>query len=271
MFFRNFQPGDTVAKWKKRVKTLIIPYLIWASVYYWYGVIYQRIPFVKQYLNTEGQIPISVTEWCKWLWKDSYYTLWFLKHLILFVILTPIIWVVCKEHIKRIPVGLVLLILIWIISGKELLPNYIPGNIVYYMLGAYISLNYADYVYKKSLVLTILSGCYMIGHAVTRFRYFNSVTIVLFILAIWFVLDVPKGLPIAPWQCRITFYYYVAHDIVLEPVKKITYLVGGKRPITAFVSYLFAPVFTLGILILIAMFMRRITPRLWILITGRNI
>lgn len=112
LFFRTFDIHKLSAKYKSRFFTIVIPYLIWCTLYYIYFILCTHIPFIKRLMNGTEVVEVSLSAWINSLWVNEYYTLWFLKNLILFILFTPFIWALLKNHIAKIPSGLIVLLIV---------------------------------------------------------------------------------------------------------------------------------------------------------------
>jgi len=96
------------------------------------------------------------------------------------------------------------------------------------------------------------------------------VTQVLFLLALWFAIDVfmKSGKKKMPWWMSITFFTYVAHDAFLEVFEKILFRIGGSNPAFALADYVFMPVLVEALLIGIAFLMIKYLPKVWKILSG---
>lgn len=269
LFYRTFSISGLFKKWKSRFFTIVVPYLIWCSIYYLYMVALTNIPFIKSLMNTTSVVEFSVLEWLKWLWIEQYYTLWFLKELILYIFAAPLIWALINNHWKKIPTGLITLVAIIVVL--EFIPFEIPytTGLEVYLVGAYIGLNCRNQLMIKNKIITILSLIYIAFTLVSAFRFWNIVTELLLFLAIWFACDfLPLEDKKLPWWMSITFFTYVAHDALLEALEKVMLLVFGKQVIFALLDYIFVPFLVFLILILVAYVLRKWLPVVWKVITG---
>ena len=268
LFFRNFHLSELIGKWKRRIRTILIPYFVWCSIYYLYCVGYTNLPIINRIVHS-SQIDFSVVEWIKWLWPNSYYTLWFLKALIILIVLTPVEWLVLKNHWQKIPTGLIVLVIIWLWSYDNTVSNPFPEGLPYYAVGAYIGLNHSSVVYKKTNWLSIIAILFVILQFATDFYYYNNLGKALIVVAIWLGMDMlPRDVKSKKWM-RWTFFYYVAHDMVLEVIEKIWYLVLGNTNMGAFTDFIIAPLVTLGILVFVSSILSKRLPKTWKILTGR--
>lgn len=210
-------------------------------------------------------IGLSVTTWLRWLGPDKYYTLWFLQDLIICIVLSPVIYLLLKNH-KKFPVGTLILIL-------GVLNVYfkwfsLPGGLIEYATGAWLAINYKDVVFYRNKALSIAAWIYIICLFATGFHWNGVVSEVLLLVALWFGLDIFSLEKELPWWMKITFFTYVAHDLVLKAISKILLLLFGSAPIWALITYILAPILVFAVLVFIATLLRRFLPHLWSVLTG---
>lgn len=269
LFFKTFEITSLLSKWRNRISTIVIPYLIWCTLYYLYLVLCTNIPFINSLMNSTDKVILSVHTWINSLWIDKYYTLWFLQNLIIFILLSPIIFILIKNHYSNIKTGFIILIILLIIKSKVTINTPYLSGIEMYLIGSYIGLNCKDYLVKKNTTISIIAAIYIGLVLISSFSYWNLLTETLFYLSIWYALDLIniKNIKI-PWWMSITFFTYVAHDVLLEGLEKIFLLVCGTKPIFALLDYIFMPLIVELILIFVAYFMRKRLPAIWKIITG---
>lgn len=271
LFFKSFTISNLASKWKSRLFTVVLPYIIWCTIYYTYYVIITNIPIIRSLMNTPNVVRFSITEWIRWLWVSEYYTLWFLQELIIFIAAAPVIWLLLNNHWKKFPTGLVALIMLIVIKQHSAINIPYTNGLEVYLVGSYIGLNCRKLLAVKNKTLTIMSLLYIIFTLVTVFRFWNIITEILLFIAIWFACDL---LPLAgkelPWWMSITFFTYVAHDAFLEAFEKMILIIFGKSAIYALLDYILTPIVVEIFLILIAYILRVRMPMLWKILTGNR-
>ena len=275
LFFRTFEWSKLIQKYKSRICTIISPFMIWCSIYYVYYCVLSRVPVVKEYINGGASIPVSLQTWGAWLWEDSYYTLWFLKELIVLIICTPIIAIVIKNY-KYVPVGM-LALGISLLHVLQVFPfDFFTFNI-YYLLGAYIGTNHKEAPLKECLGLTYIGRFSLIGvliwylYGLTSGVEANELVIIWACISVWFAFDGIEYESMPKWWFGISFYIYCIHDIVLEAFEKIFLLVFGNGSIFALLDFVFMPIIIVAICIFSAMILRKYLPALWKLLTGNRV
>lgn len=277
LFFRNFDLSMLRQKYISRGKSILIPYIIWNTIYYLYYVCMTRIPLIANIMSGDKKMSVSIIDYVQYIWS-GYYTLWFLRELIWLILLTPLWYFLLKQRKNYLPeVILVLMLLV----GLDII--HISGiNLnLYYISGAYWGLNYksimgrwqnrylAELCDSRKKVLSVVSAVGLSVIIVYGEKYIGRLwyNYLLFLL-IWTAMDLFPFKSNVPWWIKCTFFYYCAHDLVLEAVEKAILLLGGKSIFMAWIDYIFAPVITLMILISAAWILRKWMPLVWNALSG---
>ena len=268
LFFRTFRfTWDGIkSKYISRIKGIVIPYIIWCTLYYLYYVILTNLPNVKNLVNSDT-VPLSLLRWLDALWPHEYYTLWFLKELIILIALGPLIYIIFKNKY----IG-ALFLLIFVLNSQFGWVSIPLSGHIYYLAGAYIAVSLKNAEYYRNRILTVLGCVFLIALLALRFRFLDNTIIRLaFFVATWFAVDIFKNDHDYPWWMKITFFTYVAHDALLEMLEKLVLIVLGKRTIFALLDYIFVPLIVFAILAGIAAFLRRFLSKVWRVITGERL
>lgn len=269
LFFRTFEISRLFLKWKSRFFSVVLPYLIWCSIYYFYYVFCTNVPFIRGLMNGNEVVSFSLSEWGAWLWTKAYFTLWFLQDLIVMIAMAPLIWLLLKNHFKKIPTGFVALIAleIWLIYFASGVPA--QGSLEYYLVGAYIGLNCREWFGLRSKWFSIAGCAVLLILALTGFRQTDLIAKLLFFFSVWFAIDLlPLREKALPWWMSITFFVYVSHSMLLEAMEKIFLKAFGRAPIFALLDYCLMPIAVYLILIFVAWVLRKYLPVLWKVLSG---
>ena len=168
--------------------------------------------------------------------------------------------------------GLIVLIIFEIIIeyfGLDQL-QYISGLNIY-LVGCYVGLNCNKYLDYRNKKISAVSCVYIAVGLLSAFKVWNLCIEIILFIAIWFACDFlsmdDKKLP---WWMSITFFMYVAHDILLEVFEKIILIVFGIAPVFALLDYIFMPWIVVICLILISWILQKYMPDIWKLLTGNR-
>ena len=90
-FFRGFTMEKLSGKWRRRVKTLLIPYLVWNLLYYFGYLIANQAEFLRDIVN-KPDIRLSLEQMAEAAVFYRYNPVfWFMYQLILLVALAPLL------------------------------------------------------------------------------------------------------------------------------------------------------------------------------------
>ena len=98
LFYRGVNTiGDCLPRMRKRVKSLLVPYVIWNIIFVSWYVVLEYIPGVSIFVNSDVVSNIDFykpQDTLAYLFlKPAGFQLWFLRDLILYVTLSPVIYV----------------------------------------------------------------------------------------------------------------------------------------------------------------------------------
>ena len=104
-FYRDFDWGKLRGKWQRRIKSLLVPYIVWNFLYYLSYVIASRIPAVGDVVG-KGVVEFSLTAMVDAVVFHTYNNVfWYLYQLLWLVLLAPVLY----PLLKRVWSGLLLL------------------------------------------------------------------------------------------------------------------------------------------------------------------
>jgi hypothetical protein len=255
-------------KYKSRIKSILIPYLCWCTIYFLYFLVLTNVPVISRMMNSSDKVSLSFTTWFHWLWRDSYYTLWFLKKLMEYILLAPIIYVFLKDWKKNCPTGFCFLLFLCMCTFFEWYE--LPTGLVWYSLGSWIAINHKEWALYQNKKLSVVSAVYVLFILITAFQIWNVWLEIVFFIAIWFAMDLYNREVAIPWWMKITFFTYVAHDIFLEAYEKVILIIFGNKPMWALLDYIFTPVAVFVTLLVIASIFRRFLPKIWGILVGER-
>ena len=259
LFFRTFSFSREciTSKYLSRLKTIVIPYLIWNTIYYLYFVLLTNVPSIASHMNSE-KIEFSLRVWLEWMWLDKYYIFWFLQDLMVMILISPLLYLVLKDY-KRfrnlVGNGFIAMIIMYIITSG-LVCKHVPYFSFFYVVGAYIGINYKDvpkFFNRRYRLICILGVVAMLLISVIRLCAnvsLSRVEVIFFCICIWGAIEVKESLKDKklPMLIGESFFIYCSHDMVLEAVEKIWLMIGGESPLAAVIDYFCAPIISLFII-----------------------
>ena len=265
LFFRNFKMSMLFDKYRSRAKSIVLPYVVWTTLYYLFFVCIFRVPAIANVMNSKGEVSLGIGAYIRYVW-EGYYTFWFLRVLIWMILLTPILYLLLKRRKYYWPEPMLILLLL---IGLGII-NIPKVNLnIYYVLGAYLGMNFKELPNKENKIASIVAAvCFpflvILGGTYAGRLWYNC----LFFAVIWLAMNLFDFSHDVRWWVKCTFFYYCAHDMVLESVEKLILIIGGRSNLMAFLDYLLAPVITLLILICAAWVLRRWMKPIWQVLSG---
>lgn len=267
LFFRTYELKNTLQKYKSRYYSLVIPYIIWCTFYYLCFVLLSSNVATKNIIPIDMIRELSIISWVKSLFSESYYVLWFLKNLIIFVCISPALYLLLKNHKKNLPSGLLVLFLIVIVFMNYCNIELLSG-IEYYLVGSYIGINHKDLLFYQNRIISCISVIYLIVITITGYKYTGYIFDLLFIISLWFVFDLFNLEIELPWWMSITFFSYVIHDAFLELFEKILFLLFNNNHLIALLDYILMPIVVELVIIIFAYLLNKYLPKIYMVITG---
>ena len=270
LFFRGYQPDQLKRKWKNRVFTLVIPFILWNLIYYVIEILLRILPFTAgAFAGTE--VPVNLREILAAAFNCKYQPVfWFPQYLIIYTVLAPVIWALLRKKTSGlITIGAVLAAVL-ILSNIPLpgwtrtpllLLQYIPA----YLTGCYASIHLRAFFEDrpvtagKALAAWGLILVFVLWEIFLPSLYSLEMIRLCIGVLLWFALGViPYPAP-RRWM-RYTFYLYAAHGIIAKLCNMTICIKVSSRMLTGGITWLVLPVFIIIFCTLTGMFFERFRP-----------
>ena len=240
LFFANvekFTKEVYLQKIRRRIKTLLIPYIIWNLL--------MVIKLKDFYLS--------------FFWKPANLPLWFLRDLMIVTLLTPIIYIVVKKIGWWI---FVILLPVYVTGIWAIQPEPNPYAVCYFTLGAFMSIRKMDIIetfskYEKlSYLLFIALGISMILIYPTPvfpifllcFRLIGIPTV--FCLSNRILATTTQRIP--QIACNSSYFIYLAHYIFfLSFIDRSFFSLFGTSTTSLCIHYLICPLVKVAIFVIL--------------------
>lgn len=260
-------------KMKKKVSTVLIPYLLWNCFGMVFYMFVTRIPILSGMMNNGDIIEITIGNVLNGIFLHKYYfVFWYLQDLIVLVIATPIILLILKnKYIAIIEIAIVsvfsyLDITFYIINSS---------SVLFFSIGAFLAVYNRDFFEtrgEKGYLWVIVFGCisvirYFEIPIITKICYFVSPIIMWKAMDFFLKEDLLKQK--VSWFKKQSFFIYAVHVIPVTVVGHI-FTWFGSGTLWAVVSYLVAPMITIIGIYILAIGLNRYTPKLYGIITGNR-
>jgi len=286
LFFLNFNNtrSEIVDKLKKRLKTLLLPYLLWsAGVVLFYFVI-QAIPKVGVFFSKELIRNYSTSELLKTIFINPInFQLWFLRDLMVLVLVSPVLYYLIKY--LRLTI-VILFAFLWLFDIR--LQVLSTESLLYFTLGAYLSFNkinlyfsrlvkYGGYLIIAWLLVLILRITLIEMKLITVFEnmLLHKFGIMLGLIALWEFYDkMQEGKDMKNYKIynllSFSFFVYLFHEPILTIIQKVMLAVTGKSNTMILIDYFSSVIITIIISLIVGYLFKKVLPSVYALSTGNR-
>ena len=286
LFFLKVPEGmkSIYGKMRKRVGTLVVPYIIGCLFFVGFGVLMAVLPGVSKYMNS-SLMPLffkPIGEILRSIFYDAgngtpcAFQLWFLRDLILIVATSPL-WYLCLKHLKWGFVAVVFVLtyfdvphvpflsLFWFVLGGQLTKAKIE-------MGGVGRTKVAIFGLCLFLIISIIQ---LFFPDIIDWGLLRIPIILLGIIGAWGLYDVVFGKDFSlsrhQWfatACQFTFFIYLFHEPTLNIVRKLIVVVLGKNEFGYMASYLISPWIFTVCAVFAGLLFRKYLPRVYDVCTG---
>lgn len=265
---------------RKRVRSLLVPYVIWNIIFVGWYVVLHYTPGVSQYVNSDILSHLSLSRPFRCieylLIEPAGFHLWFLRDLIVYITFTPLLFCL----IRRYP-WFTLIALLCVFGGIA------RCGITYFVFGAVIAIHYGMEKFGSILSKPVVVICLMLfilNAVMTEFTACNSVVgnpywqqLVNFvgILALWGLYDIVFTIT---RQNRLTdfilslskysFFIYLFHEPVFNIIKKLGVKLWGISDLSLIVLYFINPLLMATFAVGVGWTLKKYLPRMYSILVG---
>lgn len=269
----NLNAQIYVEKLKNRINSLLIPYIIWVFLWTFFFVVISQLPFLKSYINAPFSISnFSINTVFDILKSPICYQFWFIRDLFFLVLIIPFL----NFILKRTPILFLLLLFVNLVYFKMDLLFFQLQSVFYFSIGLFLALN-ANKLTKISFSIDYkwvglfwVLCCFFIPNAI--FEYVVPFTIFIGIIFIWKLYDAINQ------ENRVFKYFYnysyysfflfAFHEPLQVSLKKIGFAILGKNEIASLILYFIIPIIVFLIAVNVGMFLKKISPKFYGILTG---
>jgi len=286
LFFINvdkLSEGVYKNKLAGRIKTLLIPYLFWNFIVFLLYYVISLIPQLNAYINKE----VDLHNFFSYFWNNSgenggtgfpiSYQFWFIRDLMMTVLLTPIIYFSVKKSKYH---GVLLLGILWYFNWWFHFDGFSLVCIFFFTAGAYFGINKRNLledfgkIKKNSFVLyPIIAFADLLTKKYDFNIYIHNAGIIMGIIFCFNVVAFlfEKGwLKSTKFLSAAAFFVFVVHDpFLLIVFRKLSYLIFHPQSDLALTTLYFAnPILVIFCAIALYYILKRFLPRFTKVITG---
>ena len=281
-FFKDYNNKKYLAKIKARLFTLVIPYLLWNTIWMLWEI-FTSYSFIAKFSTDSTPYPLTLTSILKGIFfYGCNIPFWFVFDLIIFSFAAPLVFLIIKN--KYIGVGSVICLSIVSLFGLHLPMDvfYYPMAIVFYLIGAIIGYHFFGFASQKSSKpLQIASVLFLAAYILAKniapqeihIDNYLTQTIVYTLAAfsLWNIADIfiERIKPRAIY--RRSFAIYAMHLNVAIVILKILAFCTPKNEWLEIPKFIIMVVSTLIIVNLICAFLEKFVPKVYATLMGNRV
>lgn len=256
LFFKGCTFDELERKYKSRIHSLLIPYILWNIIFVAIFFILAHVPVFASQMNL-GSILNSPKEIIMAILNSYHTDLWFVKNLMFYSLLAPVFLILFRN--KRLSFFfLILLLAIAVLLEPEYksmlrwAPIYQMGAMCgYYCNDQFVGpLLYGEHSKTFTCVaIIIFIGTYLLS------LWKNSDIYIIYTspLLIWFIVDgtlykVIENLKKKQWM-NYMFFIFCTHHFILNVLQKIIVLLCSPTQLVIHLTYILSPIVTILLLL----------------------
>ena len=278
LFFRNFDISRYFNKLKSRMRSLLIPYLFWNTVWTLFLIV-TSYTFISNFFIGREKFELSVANIFKSIFLYAGNNVfWFVFDLIIFVIVSPLIYCILKnKYLGLICIIASIVLLQFGIKLPEIFCR--ADSIVYFMIGSYYGLHGKKiFMLRTTTLAQILYGiifaiCVFINYLIkseiiTLLPALQVVFLFVFAISFWRFSDIfVAHIKNRPFLSR-SFMVYAMHENVAAVISKLLYIILPKSNIFCIPNSVLTIVITLVAINYFCVLVNKISPKFYKVISG---
>lgn len=272
LFYRNCTWHKIGAKLKSRVRSVLVPYIVWNFLYYLGYVIASRLPWLDQVVG-KGVIPFSLLAAVDAIIHYTYnYVFWYLFQLVLLILLAPVLYPVLRTRGSRE----IFFVLLWICVALDIRLPYVNADaLIYYSTGAVLSMETIWRERVEAPAHPCLLGSVLIGASILvywlglRMSWIPCFVLcrLLGVAGVWLLIP-GESLPEAGPYMHANFFLYATHFAQVRLINKAGARYFTGNPAVALGLYVLMPLLVLGITWPVGNVLRKHMPSVWGMLNG---
>lgn len=269
LFYKAFDSyEDWIGKIRKRIKSVVVPYLLWSTITWLFFVMLTHIPLIANHMNM-GKVSLDIQSIFHDIFMSTFAPLWYLRYLFIYMIIS----IFLKKIVDYKNVALVFIVVIMsanLITGYEYIGfwTWIPFFLIgacFQVYGVHFKLKYIKLIFILSIVTMIVS--YVNNESVSGV-YVYIYRVLISISAFQYFRFYKKSS--YKWRYDCSMVIYCGHIILVNVLEKIFFLIFGKSILIATVTYFSVTAISVYIISFLSKHIYLQFPRCWSLISGNR-
>lgn len=263
-------------KLKKKLYTLVIPYLIWNTLGFIFFFTITHIPFLSATVNGGETVHLTFENVFKGVFLHKYYySFWFMQDLIVITAISPLILLLLRN--RRLSCGVAVGLFSLCLFGIKL---YVcqTTSLLLFLIGGIFAVYHRDFweqPNRSKYETAVWCLLFVICSAVRwlNLPYIYTITLIASPIVFWKALDFLNAFKVYDrephWFCRQSFFIYAAHIIPVDAVNGILSRINSTMA-WASVTYMLNPLIVLFLIYFAARVMNKICPKIYRVLCGNR-
>ena len=266
-----------LSKYKSRIKSIAIPYFAWNSIYTLVAIFFS-VSIIGKYMSDAWKMDsVSVEEIINGILFHKYLPMfWFLAYLMLYIAISPMIYLFIKDK----TIGLIFIVLYLVLLSFEV--PYASDGLFLYLLGGYVAIHHKELLNRDSyssreyitaiilLVLVITTRVVFNIRDIDEPSIIETIFCIIYFVSLYIIFSYLPEFNTIKTVGKYQFFIYATHLFILSLFKKTVRIVFPNNSVLALIAYLCAPIFTIITACFIGNLMSKKVPKLYkILVGGR--
>lgn len=280
-FFKEYSNNKYRRKIKSRIFTLIIPYLVWNTVWLLWEI-FCSYSFLSKFTNADNPYPITLISILKGIFFHGCNApFWFIFDLIIFSLAAPLVFLVVKN--KYVSLSVICILSVLSLFGIHIPTSlfYYPNSIIFYIIGATVGYHYFDFISKKSsgktqiLSVIILLTYVLVKNIVPQKLHIDNyfIQVIVFTIcsfALWNIVDmfIENIKPRAIYSR--SFAIYAMHLNVALIVLKVLSILLPQSEWLEIPKFIIMVSLTLVIINVVCTVLEKFSPKVYGVLTGNR-
>ncbi len=281
LFFRNYDNSQYIRKIKTRTQSIVIPYLIWNTVWMLFAIV-TSYTFISRFFTGREKFVLSLPNVLEGIFHyGCNLPFWFLFALIVFIAFSPLIDLIVKNKY----VGMTAIVVLFILSIFDIglpKPLFFSGySIIYYLIGAVIGRHYFDRftgrasVKKRvvSVFILILSAAYYYIYNINLIEinpHLNNLWSLACAYALWNTVDIFADRIKKHEFTKTSFLIFAMHLNIAAVITKSVLILLPANEYFAIPNFIITIAATLLIIHSFAAVLRKLSPKVYCLLSGNR-
>lgn len=272
LFFITLRKDNIQEKLRRRFHSLVIPYIVWNTLFIVYWWILCSVPVIEKYITTKRSFDtISIVKYLTIAPVNA--PLWFVRNLCVVFATTPLIWLIIR---KKCWGGIFLSVLIAVCIGIKADEFHLIYDICLFSMGGYLSYWFNEGFIKPSKIKETISLLFIAVYLLLCIKNpevdvntlgLSIVIKVCLFFSFWYAIDLMKFQKNTILADYRTFIYF-GHSLFLESIEKLILITAGMSSVVALLDYILAPVICILVMIGLGSYIRKHIPFMWMMLCG---